>query len=105
MFWLAIGVAALLALPAFGQRMDVRIPFRAVAGAETVVCGRALSGFDTPGVRLRDLRFYVYNVRLFDDRGHEAPVELTPSPWQYEDAALLDFEDGTGGCSNGARAT
>src|SRR5689334_4707617 len=93
--------ALLLALPAFAQRIDVRIPFRAVAGGVEAACGKTVPNLGT----LRDLRFYVHNVRLIHDRGEPVPVELTPSPWQFEDAALLDFENGTGACSNGTPET
>ncbi len=47
----------------------------------------------------RDIRFYVSNVRLVNEDGDDVPVELTQDGvWQYEDVALLDFEDGSGAC-------
>jgi len=55
---------------------------------------------------LRDLRFFVHDVRLLDESGHEVAAKLVPDGrWQSEAAALLDFEDGTGACDSGTRGT
>jgi uncharacterized repeat protein (TIGR04052 family) len=45
---------------------------------------------------------YVSSLRLVSADGREVPIALTQdSLWQYEDVALLDFEDGTRSCANG----
>jgi uncharacterized repeat protein (TIGR04052 family) len=98
-----IAIWLILALCAIAGDVEVDVRFQAVVGAEKAVCGRSYAGvgITAASIRLKDLRFYVHNLRLLDNRGHEVPVQLVQSPWQYEDLALLDFEDGTGGCSNG----
>ncbi len=49
-----------------------------------------------------DLRLFVHDVRLIGEHGEEIPVQLqSDSLWQSEGVALLDFENGSGPCSNG----
>ena len=51
--------------------------------------------------QIRDFRLYVSNIRLVDEDGTEIPVELEQDGvWQYENVALLDFEDATGLCAD-----
>ena len=67
------------------------------AACDTVFTGLGSGGNDA---QIRDFRFYVSNVRLVDEDGNEVAVELEQDGvWQYEDVALLDFEDATGLCS------
>lgn len=55
---------------------------------------------------ITDFRFYVHDVRLVDAEGAEVPLALTQDGlWQHQGLALLDFEDRTGGCSNGTTET
>jgi len=80
----------------------VTIQFDAVVGDRPARCGMAYEGLGTgdSGVVLNDFRFFVSNVRLVSAAGEEVPVVLTQDGlWQYENVALLDFEDGTAGCS------
>ena len=87
-------------LPAVGP--DVTIRFAATVGSRPVSCGMIYSDLGTAKSRasLNDFRFYVSNLRLVDAAGKEVPVTLMQDGlWQYKDVALLDFEDGTGGCS------
>jgi uncharacterized repeat protein (TIGR04052 family) len=49
-----------------------------------------------------DLRLYIHDVRLIGERGEEVAVQLQDdSLWQSGGVALLDFENGSGPCSNG----
>lgn len=49
-----------------------------------------------------DLRVFVHDVRLIGANGEEIPVQLQEdSLWQSGGVALLDFENGSGPCSNG----
>lgn len=79
----------------------VTIRFAAMVGDLPAACGITYSGVGTEAsqVSLNDFRFYISNVRLMDADGEETAVELTQDGlWQYENVALLDFEDGTAGC-------
>lgn len=80
---------------------EVTLRFRAVdAEGAPYTCGATglhLAGLDdvTPG----DLRFYVHDVRLLK-AGRPIDIALTQDKaWQYENVALLDFEDATAACS------
>jgi uncharacterized repeat protein (TIGR04052 family) len=81
---------------------DVTIRFEAMIGDRPAACGMVYQnvGEGASTMSLLDYRFYVSNVRLVNSNGDEVPVELTQDGrWQYENVALLDFEDGTGGCN------
>lgn len=103
-------VLALLTCSLLGvaASQSVAIRFAAQVGDRPLACGQEYPDIGTTGstIRPRDFRFYVANVRLVDDRGNEAPVELDQDGlWQLDEVALLDFEDATGGCSNGTPQT
>ena len=86
------------------QDVPVTIWFQAVAGSAELACGQSYDGIGTSKSRIepKDFRFYVHNIRLLDENGQEVPIALKQDGrWQFEDVALLDFEDGTGACSNG----
>jgi uncharacterized repeat protein (TIGR04052 family) len=86
----------------------VALRFKAVVGGEKFECGQTYSGIGTTGSTLspRDFRFYVHDVALIDESGKSVPVQLDQdSKWQLDDVALLDFENGSGGCVNGTPET
>lgn len=63
-------------------------------------------GSSLAAASVTDFRFYVHDVRLIDAAGTEVPLALTQDGlWQHQGLALLDFEDRTGGCSNGTTET
>jgi len=83
---------------------DIELTFAAVVGGEAFQCGGTYEGIGTSNATLRvtDFRFYVSNVRLLTPSGDEVPLALDQETiWQREDVALLDFEDGSSGCSFG----
>ena len=87
---------------------SIRIDFAAKAGTQDVKCGTAITDLGTGKVsaQLRDLRFYVSNVALVNDKGETVPVTLELNDWQNKDVALVDLEDGTGACADaGTKAT
>jgi uncharacterized repeat protein (TIGR04052 family) len=89
-----------MAMPSVGP--DVTLRFAAMVGDRPASCGMVYHGVgaDETAVSLNDYRFFVSNIRLIDAAGAEVPVELVQDgKWQYADVALLDFEDGTGGCA------
>lgn len=84
---------------------SVSIDFAAMVGAEAFACsegGNAKTytniGTADSTASFKDFRFYVSNIRLIDGGGNEVAVTLDQTNFQFEDVALLDFEDGTGGC-------
>jgi uncharacterized repeat protein (TIGR04052 family) len=82
----------------------VTITFEARVGAEAFECGTEVADVGSGGATAepRDFRFFVHDVRLVDAEGNAVPVELDErAPWQARGVALLDFEDGTGGCVEG----
>lgn len=105
---LAFALAACSGEPADDDKTDttakdptpVAISFSAVDGAGTPFeCGKTGLHINSltdalPG----DLRFYVHDVQLEKD-GRAIPVELEQDgAWQFENVALLDFEDASAEC-------
>jgi uncharacterized repeat protein (TIGR04052 family) len=82
----------------------VAIRFRPMVGSEPFACGRSYSGIGKSNATLTpsDFGLYISNVRLVTAAGKEVPVALDQDGvFQNGDLTLLDFEDGTGPCSNG----
>jgi uncharacterized repeat protein (TIGR04052 family) len=88
--------------------LDITVSFAAEVNGVSFACGQSYAGVGTSGTTITpvDFRFYVHDVRLVDDTGTEVPVELDQAPvWQHQNLALLDFEDGSGPCTNGTSDT
>lgn len=87
---------------------DVSIQFDVVAGgSSTVTCDSTINLANTnPPVsgQVADLRFYISNIALIDDKGHWTYVSLNPNDNQSEGVALLDFENASGLCTKGTPA-
>lgn len=84
--------------------MKVTLKFKAKVGDQDFKCGTSYpaQGTKNDTVEPRDLRFFVQDVKLIDGADKEVPLTLEErSPWQTPEVALLDFENGTGRCSNG----
>jgi len=82
----------------------VTITFEARVGAQAFECGVEVEdvGSGQADAEPRDFRFFVHDVRLVDAEGNAVAVELDErAPWQASGVALLDFEDGSGGCLEG----
>jgi uncharacterized repeat protein (TIGR04052 family) len=85
---------------------DVTINFQAKVGTADFACGTTYTGANavgTPptGLVARDFRFYVHDVRLVKADNTEVSVSMTnDGTWQYQNVALLDFENATGGCAS-----
>jgi uncharacterized repeat protein (TIGR04052 family) len=109
---LALAVALPLALAACGGGgsdtpapsgpKNITIDFAAKAGTQDVKCGATITGLGSGKVsaELHDLRFYVSNVALINDKGDTVPVALDLNDWQTTDVALVDLEDGSGACAD-----
>ncbi len=82
----------------------VEITFAAKVGSTSWSCGATFPSLGTANTTVAplDFRFYVHDVRLLRSDDVEVPVSLTvDDKWQTATVALLDFEDGTGTCSDG----
>jgi len=107
MFTRVLSAALLLvSSAAFAQDagQPVRLRFAATVGADPVACGTTYKDIGTTksNISFVDFRFYVSNVRLMKADGSEQLVTLTQDGlWQVDTVALLDFENGSGGCANG----
>lgn len=83
---------------------EVAIDFEAWVGDEEFACGESYEevGTSNSTITPTDFRFYVSDVALIDEDGNAVPLELEQDGrWQYQNTALLDFEDGTSACDNG----
>lgn len=82
----------------------VEINFEARVGNTPFHCADKYPSIGMAGteISLTDFRLYVHDVRLTTSDAQEVPLELEQDgKWQYQNVALLDFEDKSGGCSNG----
>ena len=99
--------AALLLLincAAVAEEQHVAVKFDAVVGDKAFVCGQSYDNIGITQSRITpsDFRFFISAVELLDERGKAVALTLDQDEvWQYQDVALLDFEDGTGPCHNG----
>ena len=83
---------------------EVAINFEAWVGDEEFFCGETYEGIGVSESTITppDFRFYVSNIALIDEDGNAVALELEQDgKWQYQNTALLDFEDGTNACDNG----
>ncbi len=86
---------------------SIRIRFAGRLGGKPFACGEKYSGIGNKPATVTpaDLRFFVSSVTLLDASGNATPIKLDQDGvWQYQDLALVDLEDGTGGCRNGNAA-
>jgi uncharacterized repeat protein (TIGR04052 family) len=99
---------SLLAVGCGAGTQPVSLRVAAVVGTEPFACGRTYHGLGATGTDWdpSDFRLYVHDLRLLGADGREVPLELDEDGvWQHAGVALLDFEDGSGGCANGTAAT
>jgi uncharacterized repeat protein (TIGR04052 family) len=86
---------------------SIRIRFAGRLGGKPFACGEKYTGIGNKPATVTpaDLRFFVSSVTLLDAAGNATPIKLDQDGvWQYQDLALVDLEDGTGGCRNGNAA-
>jgi len=105
----ALLLAAALAVTAGAARQTatrhVSIHFRPMVGGRPFACGTSYAGIGKGHATLTpsDFAMFVSDVRLVTSDGREVPVALDQDGvYQSQSLALLDFEDGTGPCSNGS---
>ncbi|MEL6439351.1 MAG: MbnP family copper-binding protein [Cyanobacteria bacterium J06621_8] len=108
---IAIATAIVLSgsvVKAQSELEEVAINFEAFVGEKQFECGTSYEevGTGDSTITPTDFRFYVSNVALIDSEGNVVPVELEQDgKWQYQNVALLDFENGTESCDNGNSET
>jgi uncharacterized repeat protein (TIGR04052 family) len=85
---------------------DVNIKFAAAVNGADFNCGttyKNVGSATTNEYKINDFRFYLNNVQLQQSDGTLSPLTLKQDgKWQYNNIALLDFENG---CSNGTPDT
>ncbi len=91
--------------------MALTIPFTAVNGTTPVSCGTPITGLGTTAAtaQLRDMRFYISNVRLVRSNGSSVMLKLTPRRGYTvvrggNRTTMIDLENGTGSCDQGDAA-
>jgi hypothetical protein len=87
---------------------EVIINFAGWVGEEEFACGKSYEQVGTSQATITpaDFRFYVSDLALVDEEGNVVPIELEQDgKWQYQNVALIDFENGSGGCDNGTAET
>ncbi|MEZ4287994.1 MAG: metallo-mystery pair system four-Cys motif protein [Polyangiales bacterium] len=79
--------------------VSVSIPFAAAVGSQAAACGTnyGLAGYT---LQLADARFFASNVQFKNTDGEWVTLSLDQNASQYQNVALLDFEDGTGACAD-----
>ena len=88
--------------------LDVTLHFTPKVGTAAFACGQTYSnmGAEATTITPRDFRIYVHDVELIRDDGTHVPLTLAQDgTWQYQNLALLDFENFTGGCADGTPET
>jgi uncharacterized repeat protein (TIGR04052 family) len=101
---LAVILASATASAAEPPLRSVAINFRAVVGDRAFACGQSYDGIGTGNSTFTpsEFRMFVSGVHLVSRNGQRVPVTLEQDGrWQNGDLAMLDFEDGSGPCSNG----
>lgn len=91
---------------------SVSIEFAAVAGSAAVKCGSVVAGLGSGSVeaQVKDLRFYIANVKLLRADGSAVALTLPANDdWNLTSGSdavtLIDLEDASGSCSSGTAAT
>jgi uncharacterized repeat protein (TIGR04052 family) len=84
------------------DHQSITLNFAAVVGTQPLDCTSTYSdAIAGNNFALNDLRFFVSEVSLIDAAGNLYPLTMDEgTEWQNDGIALLDFEDGTGSCSN-----
>jgi uncharacterized repeat protein (TIGR04052 family) len=81
---------------------NVTVQFAATVNDSPFVCGETYSGVSKTlpdSYKVDDFRLYLHDVALVKSDGQKVSVNLTQDgKWQYQNVAMLDFENG---CLNG----
>jgi uncharacterized repeat protein (TIGR04052 family) len=108
---IAVGAPSMIHQVSQGQNSQeqaVTINFLAKVGKQAFACGESYSDLGTAPtvVTPNDFRLYISDIALIDANGKSIPLNLEQDgKWQDRKIVLLDFEDKSGGCSNGTVET
>ncbi|WP_018693344.1 MbnP family copper-binding protein [Algicola sagamiensis] len=84
------------------------IHFAAKVADQPIACQQMTDApVGTTGVspEFRDFRMYISQVKLVNDKNKSVELKLKQDgAWQYQNVALLDFENGQGTCKNATEA-
>lgn len=96
-----------ISLASTTETQEVTIRFNSKVGQQPFECGKTYTlGKPAKKFTLSDFRFYISDVALIDAKGKAVPLTLAQDgKWQYQNVALLDFENKSGACSNGTVET
>ena len=103
-----VSLAACTALPQGNAPKNINLQFAGEINGQPFACGQSYGNVGTTKSTITpsDFRLYVSEVKLVRKDGSTVPVQLTQDGiWQYQNVALLDFENGTGPCRNGTAPT
>ena len=84
------------------------VDFVPLVSGQPFSCTQSYPGIGTTQSTLspQEFRMYVSGVTLVRAGGESVPLQLTnDNMWQGDNIALLDFEDGTGGCNTASPQT
>ncbi len=89
------------------QTQEVTIKFAAKVGNKPFSCGSNYKlGKSATTVTPLDFRLYISDISLIDNNNKSIPLVLKQDgKWQYQNVALIDFENKTGACTNGTVET
>jgi uncharacterized repeat protein (TIGR04052 family) len=91
-----------------GGEQAFTLRFKPTVGSEPFSCTRTYAGVGKSATTFTpmDFRLYVHDLKLVHHVGEEADLTLDQDgKWQYQNVALLDFEDKTGTCATGTTDT
>jgi uncharacterized repeat protein (TIGR04052 family) len=92
----------------YSSTQSVDIQFAAAINGQSFACGQSYANVGTTKSTITpsDFRMYVSQVKLVRKDGTAVPVSLAQDGvWQYQNVALIDFENGEGPCRNGTTPT
>lgn len=84
---------------------DVKIQFSAKVSGKPFSCKDTYPniGLAKSSVKFGDFRFFISEMTLIDQGGKKVPLDLDQDGvWQFQNVALLDFEDAQDGCAGGS---
>jgi uncharacterized repeat protein (TIGR04052 family) len=105
---LCLGAGPAQALQTTPEMLPVILRFQARVNGQPFRCQQAYTevGKRKSVLRPKDFRLYLSQIALTNAAGQTVPLQLKQDgQWQYQNVALLDFEDKTGTCTTGTPET
>lgn len=85
----------------------VKLDFVATVAGQPAACGTNYTAMGTTAatVELADARLFLSGIEFQDGNNEWISLQLTENDWQQGGVALLDFEDGSAGCSDSGNSS